>query len=70
VLVLIIAGFAIVAVVIAIAAVLLLIAVIRSAIRGGAAPPTDPSSPDVPPRSPIPAQDGEGRENVRVIRRE
>jgi hypothetical protein len=70
VLVLIIAGFAVVAVVIAIAAFLLLIAVIRSTIRGDTAPPTDESSPDVPPRPPIPAHDGEGRENVRVIRRE
>ncbi|MBM4008823.1 MAG: hypothetical protein FJ285_04435 [Planctomycetes bacterium] len=53
-----IAGFALIAVFVGLAAVLLVIGLVRRALRGGAT------------RPPSPMHDGEGRENVRVIRRD
>jgi len=70
VIVLAIAGFAVIAVVIAIAAVLVMMALVRNALRGSSTRTPPASSEEPTPRPPIPTHDSEGRENVRVIRRD
>jgi len=64
------AGFLVIAVFLALAVVLLIMALVRSALRGGAPRPPATRSHEPSARPPIPAHDTEGRENVRVIRRD
>jgi len=65
-----VAGFLVIAVFLALAVVLLIMALVRSALRGGAPRPPATRSHEPSARPPIPAHDTEGRENVRVIRRD
>lgn len=65
-----VAGFLVIAVFLALAVVLLIMALVRSALRGGAPQPPATRSHEPSARPPIPAHDTEGRENVRVIRRD